>query len=50
LSAASSVVTVEPDRDVRQAARIMLDHKIGALPVMDRGRLVGILTETGPHG
>jgi acetoin utilization protein AcuB len=24
----------------------MLDHKIGALPVLDDGRLVGIVTET----
>jgi CBS domain-containing protein len=24
----------------------MLDHKIGALPVLEDGRLVGILTET----
>ena len=24
----------------------MLDHKIGALPVLDDGRLIGIVTET----
>ena len=24
----------------------MLDHKIGALPVIDDGRLIGIVTET----
>ena len=39
------VVTVEPDRDLRQAARIMHERKIGALPVVDRGRLVGMLSE-----
>lgn len=41
-----AVITVDPDRDAREAARLMLDHKIGALPVLDAGRLVGILTET----
>ena len=41
-----SVITVGPDRDAREAARLMLDHKIGALPVMDAGRLLGIVTET----
>ncbi len=41
-----SVIVVEPDRDIRDAARIMLEHKIGALPVLEGDRLVGILTET----
>lgn len=41
-----SVLTVGPDRDARDAARLMLDHKIGALPVVDTGRLIGIVTET----
>jgi len=41
-----SVISVGPDRDVREAAWIMLDHKIGALPVRESGRLVGIVTET----
>jgi adenylylsulfate kinase len=41
-----SVIVVEPDRDAREAARIMLDHKIGALPVLDGERIAGILTET----
>jgi acetoin utilization protein AcuB len=40
------VISVGPERDVKDAARIMLDHKIGALPVMDGGELIGILTET----
>ena len=29
-----AVITVDPDRDVREAARIMIDHKIGSLPVI----------------
>jgi acetoin utilization protein AcuB len=41
-----SVVVVDPDRPAAEAARIMLDHKIGALPVVDGGRLVGIVTES----
>jgi acetoin utilization protein AcuB len=41
-----SVITVGPGRPVPDAASLMLDHKIGALPVVDGGRLVGIVTET----
>ena len=41
-----TMITVGPDRDAADAARLMLDHKIGALPVMDGGRLIGIVTET----
>jgi len=41
-----SVITVGPDREVRDAALLMLDHRIGALPVVDGGRLIGIVTET----
>ena len=41
-----AVVTIDPDRDVGTAARIMVDQKIGALPVMDGTRLVGIVTES----
>ena len=42
----STVLVVEPDRPVAEAARIMIDHKIGALPIVDDGQLVGILTES----
>jgi acetoin utilization protein AcuB len=42
----SSVITVGPDRDARDAAQLMLDHRIGALPVVDGGRPIGIVTET----
>jgi acetoin utilization protein AcuB len=41
-----SVITVGPDREARDAAQLMLDHTIGALPVVDAGKLVGIVTET----
>jgi acetoin utilization protein AcuB len=42
----TAVMTVAPDREAMAAAQLMLDHKIGALPVLDGGTLVGIITET----
>ncbi|MBI4637737.1 MAG: CBS domain-containing protein [Candidatus Rokubacteria bacterium] len=39
-------VTVEPDDDLEAAARLMLEDKVGSLPVVKDGRVVGILTET----
>ncbi|RWK89791.1 MAG: CBS domain-containing protein [Mesorhizobium sp.] len=40
------VVTVSPDHSVRHAARIMLDHRISGMPVVDDGgRVVGIVSE-----
>jgi len=41
-----AVITIGPDRAVRDAAQLLLDHRIGALPVLDDGRLIGIITET----
>jgi CBS domain-containing protein len=41
-----AVVTVGPRREVSEAAVLMLEHKIGALPVLEDGRLAGIVTET----
>lgn len=40
-----AVSTVTPDASVAEAARLMRHHKIGALPVLDDGTLVGIITE-----
>ncbi len=42
----SPVVSVDEDAPIEEAARLMADRKIGALPVLGRGRLVGIITET----
>ena len=42
----TSVITVGPDQPARDAAQLVLAHKIGALPVVDDGHLVGIITET----
>ena len=41
-----SVIVVEPDRDAHEAAALLVSEKIGALPVMDGTRLLGIVTET----
>lgn len=41
-----NVLTVNEDTPIEEAARIMADNKIGGLPVMRDGRLVGIITET----
>ena len=40
------LVTIGSGADAREAAQMLLDHRIGALPVVDQGRLVGIITET----
>lgn len=41
-----NVLTVTEDTPIEQAARIMADNKIGGLPVMRDGYVVGIITET----
>lgn len=40
------VITVNEDTPIEEAARIMADNKIGGLPVMRDGQVVGIITET----
>ena len=40
------VITVTPSDPVEQAARLMLENKVGCLPVMDGDALVGIITES----
>ena len=37
-------MTVSASRSLRDAFWLMLDHKVRRLPVMDNGRLVGIVT------
>jgi acetoin utilization protein AcuB len=41
-----TVITVGPMAPVEEAARLMLIERISALPVMEGGRLIGIVTET----
>jgi CBS domain-containing membrane protein len=38
--------TTAPETPVADAARVMLERSIGCLPVLDAGKLVGIVTET----
>jgi len=42
----TKVLTVEEDTPIEEAARIMADNKVGGLPVMRDGNVVGIITET----
>jgi CBS domain-containing membrane protein len=43
---ATEVDTVEADEDLKAAAEMLIENKIGCLPVVDGRRLVGILTES----
>ncbi|MDI3280210.1 MAG: CBS and ACT domain-containing protein [Bacillota bacterium] len=42
----TEVITVHPLDPIEEAARLMYQHKIGCLPVVSGGELVGIITET----
>jgi CBS domain-containing protein len=42
----TELVTIRPDADVREAGRLLLAHKIGCLPVVHKGKMVGLVTET----
>jgi CBS domain-containing protein len=40
------VMSVRAGDELVEAARIMLEDKVGSLPVLEGGRVVGIITET----
>ena len=40
-----NILSVGRDATIAEAIRLMLDNQISGLPVIDAGRLVGILTE-----
>jgi len=42
----TSVVVAKPEMLLDQAAALLIKHKIGGLPVVDRGELIGIITAT----
>ncbi len=42
----ADVITVPGDTPIEEAARIMADNYVGALPVIDDGKVVGMITET----
>ncbi len=39
-------ITISPDATIAQAARLMFEHKISGLPVVEDSELIGIITET----
>jgi CBS domain-containing protein len=39
------IVTVEPDNDLEEALRLMARHQVRRLPVVENGRLVGIVAQ-----
>ncbi len=40
------VITIGPEADIREAVQLMLNHKIGCVPVVAAGELLGLITET----
>jgi CBS domain-containing membrane protein len=40
------VLTVDPDTTAAEAARLLISYRFGCLPVVDHGKLVGIVTES----
>jgi nanoRNase/pAp phosphatase (c-di-AMP/oligoRNAs hydrolase)/CBS domain-containing protein len=40
------VITIGPDKNPMQAARLMVKHDIGRLPVVHKGRVIGIVTRS----
>lgn len=42
----TQLITITPYNSVEDAARLMLKHKIGGLPIVADGKLVGIITTT----
>ncbi len=41
-----SPFTARPDTPVAEVARLMQDRKIGGVPIVDKGKVVGIITES----
>ncbi len=39
------ISSVDPDKSAHEAIQLMADKKIGALPVLEAGKLVGIISE-----
>jgi acetoin utilization protein AcuB len=42
----SHVITVSPDYPLEEAAQLMLEHRVSGLPVVEEGRVVGMITES----
>ncbi len=42
-----NVVTINPDATIEEAAQVMIDKKVGCLPVVkEKDKLIGLITET----
>ncbi len=41
----TKVITTTAQTDLREVARVMIDHKIGCLPVLEDEKVVGLITE-----
>ena len=39
-------IAIGPGASVQEAAQMMIAHRFGALPVINRGKVVGVVTET----
>jgi CBS domain-containing protein len=42
----TGVITIPPDTDLCEATKIMMEEKIGCLPVVEDNMMVGLITET----
>jgi CBS domain-containing protein len=42
----ANVITAAPDDTVHTSVELMLRHRIGCLPVVEHGKLVGLISET----
>lgn len=42
----TEIISVAPDTDIPTAARLLIEKKINGVPVVEDGRLVGILTQS----
>ena len=40
------VVAVAPDTPILEVAQLLLSHRIGGVPVVERGQVVGVITES----
>ena len=43
--ASREMITVQPDQDLDEALRLMASHQVRRLPVVEGGRLVGMLSQ-----
>jgi CBS domain-containing protein len=41
-----TVVAVAPDTPIVEVARLLLEHRIGGVPVVAEGRVIGVITES----